>query len=116
MYELDNRKDQVMTVLKVTLANIVMWTRDQYFSDTYSTAIWERLAPFFRLPRIIQANQQIVHVEIRTFNDRQYNRDLSLLCQRVNQEQPHLPDGYLLRFSMRITSTSVLDGQMLLLA
>jgi hypothetical protein len=28
MYELDNREDQVMTVFKVALANVVMWTRD----------------------------------------------------------------------------------------
>jgi len=26
MYELDNRKDQVMTVFKVALTNLVMWT------------------------------------------------------------------------------------------
>jgi hypothetical protein len=31
MYALDNRKDQVMTVCKVALANLVMWTRDRYF-------------------------------------------------------------------------------------
>ncbi len=28
MYELDNRKDQVMTVFKVALANLGMWVRD----------------------------------------------------------------------------------------
>ncbi len=28
MYELDHRKDQVMTVCKLALANLVMWTRD----------------------------------------------------------------------------------------
>src|SRR5205807_5712276 len=38
MYELDNRKDHVMTVFKVALANLAMWTRDQYFPDTYSAA------------------------------------------------------------------------------
>jgi hypothetical protein len=31
MYELDHRKDQVITVCKVALANLAMWTRDQYF-------------------------------------------------------------------------------------
>jgi hypothetical protein len=31
MYELDHRKDQVMKVCKVALANLAMWTRDQYF-------------------------------------------------------------------------------------
>jgi hypothetical protein len=28
MYELDHRKDQVMTVCKVALANLAMWVRD----------------------------------------------------------------------------------------
>jgi hypothetical protein len=35
MYELDNAKDQVMTVCKVALANLVMWTREMYFPSDY---------------------------------------------------------------------------------
>ncbi len=31
MYELENHKDQVMTVCKVALANLGMWVRDRYF-------------------------------------------------------------------------------------
>jgi hypothetical protein len=31
MYELDHRKDQVMTVCKVALTNLAMWVRDRYF-------------------------------------------------------------------------------------
>jgi hypothetical protein len=111
MYELDNRKDQVMTVFKVALANLAMWTRDQYFPDSYAHATWERLAPFFRLPGIVRSNQQTVEVELRPFNDRQYNRDLHLLCQRVNQKQPHLPDGRLLMFSVATRSRPILDLQ-----
>jgi len=34
MYELDNAKDQIMTVCKVALTNLVMWTRDRYFPPT----------------------------------------------------------------------------------
>jgi hypothetical protein len=48
MFELDHAKDQTMTVLKLALANLVMWTRDTYFSSTYAQAAWHRLAPFFR--------------------------------------------------------------------
>ena len=116
MYELDNRKDHVMTVFKVALANLAMWTRDQYFPDTYSTATWERLAPFFRLPGIIRSNQHTVSVSLRPFNDRQYNRDLHLLCQHVNQKQPHLPDGRLLQFSVLSSPSLILNGQTLLIA
>jgi hypothetical protein len=116
MYELDNRKDHVMTVFKVALANLAMWTRDHYFPDTYAHATWDRLDSFFRLPGIIRANQQTVSVSLRPFNDRQYNRDLHLLCQRVNQKQPHLPDGRLLTFSVLPTTCLVLNGQTLLVA
>jgi hypothetical protein len=116
MYALDNRKDQIMTVFKVALANLAMWTRDQYFPDTYSTATWECLAHFFRLPGIIRSNQQTVSVSLRPFNDRQYNRDLHLLCQRVNQKQPHLPDGRLLQFSVLSAGRLILNGHTLQIA
>src|SRR5260221_6031663 len=50
MYELDQRKDQIMTVCKVALANLIMWVRDRYFPTTYVHATWQRLAAFFRVP------------------------------------------------------------------
>ena len=50
MYELDNRKDQVMTVCKVALANLGMWVRQQYFPASYAHAGWKRLQVFFQLP------------------------------------------------------------------
>jgi hypothetical protein len=49
MYELDNSKDQVMTIFKVALANLAMWIRDQYFPVSYAHATWKRLLPFFQL-------------------------------------------------------------------
>jgi hypothetical protein len=82
MYELDQGKDQIMTVCKVALAKLAMWVRDQYFPAAYAHATWHRLATFFKL-----------QVELRPFNDRQLNRDLVLLCERVNVAQPRLPDG-----------------------
>ena len=36
MYELDHTKDQVMTTLKLALANLILWTRDRYFPATYA--------------------------------------------------------------------------------
>src|SRR5207244_7430649 len=50
MYELNNRKDQIMTVCKVALANVGMWVRDHYFPASYAHASWHRLQDFFRLP------------------------------------------------------------------
>ncbi len=116
MYELDNHKDQIMTVFKLALANAVMWTRDQYFPASYAHATWGRLAPFFPLAGMVTSNQHAVSVALRPFNDRRYNADLSVFCQRVNEKQPRLPDGRLLQFSVQEPVRPILHGQKRLLA
>jgi len=98
MYELDNRKDQIMTVCKVALANLGMWVRDRYFPVSYAHASWHRLQPFFQLPGRIFWGRDRVEVELKQFNDRALNRDLEALCAKVAQEQPRLPDGHRLLF------------------
>jgi hypothetical protein len=102
MYELDNRKDQVMTVCKLAMANLAMWVRDHYFPPSYAHATWLRLAPFFRLPGTIVSDATTTRVELRPFNDRALNRDLTSLCERVNQASPQLPDGRCLCFSLAV--------------
>ena len=101
MYELDNRKDQVMTVCKVALANLAMWVRDHYFPPSYAQATWKRLLPFFQLPGTITHHAQMVQVDLRPFNGRALNRDLAILCERVKQASPHLPDGRRLSFTVQ---------------
>jgi len=93
MYELNNDKDQIMTVCKVALVNLVMWTRDQYFPSSYAHATWQRLEPFFKLPGQISWERDVVRVTLRPFNDRQLNHDLDALCAQVAAKSPHLPDG-----------------------
>jgi hypothetical protein len=44
MHELDNRKDQIMAICKVALANLVMWVRDRFFPSTYAHATRASLA------------------------------------------------------------------------
>jgi hypothetical protein len=105
MYELEHAKDQVMTVLRLALANVVMWTRDTYFPAAYAQATWHRLAPFFRLPGWVVWGTETVEVELRPFNDRQLNRDLEAVCEKVNAQEPRLPDGRRLRFKMRAPGT-----------
>jgi hypothetical protein len=111
MYELDHRKDQIMTVCKLALTNLAIWARDQCFPASYAHATWGRLAPFFQLPGVVTSNQHTVSVQLRPFNDRHYNRDLSLLCQRVNEKQLHLPDGRLLLFSVKKSARPILHQQ-----
>src|SRR5207245_9844261 len=70
MYELDNRKDQIMTVCKLALANLAMWTRNQCFPASYAHATWTRLAPFFQIPGTIIYSQHTVSVCLCAFNAR----------------------------------------------
>jgi len=111
MYALDNAKDQVMTVCKVALTNLVMWARDQFFPASYAHATWVRLAPFFQLPGRIVARSDQVCVELRPFNDRQLNRDLAEVCARVRAARPRLPDGRRLVLAVRGASHATLDAQ-----
>jgi hypothetical protein len=92
-----------MSVCKVAVANLAMWVRDRYFPASYAQATWKCLLPFFQLPGTITHHAQVVQVELHPFNDRALNRDLAVLCERVNEAAPHLPDGR--RLSFTISST-----------
>jgi len=111
MHELDNRKDQVMTICKTALANLAMHVRDQYFPAEYRHATWQRLAPFFRLPGHVVWGPDVVHVDLRPFNDRQMTRDLVSFCERVCLAQPRLPSGQRLVFTVAGTACPILDVQ-----
>ena len=111
MYELDNRKDQLMTVCKVALANLGMWVRQQYFPASYAHAGWQRLQVFFQVPgRITWGREQVV-VELRQFNDRALNRDLETLCAKVAEVRPCLPDGRSLVFVVQGMALLPLDAR-----
>ena len=111
MYQLDDAKDQVMTVCKTALANLVMWTRDRYFPGCYAQATWGRLAPFFHLPGRVVAGPDRVSVELRPFNDRRLTRDLVAVCARVEAARPRLPDGRSLILTVRGAGGPTLDAQ-----
>ncbi len=111
MYTLDNRKDQIMTACKVALANLGMWVRDHYFPAEYAHASWHRLQVFFQLPGRVFWGMDTVEVELKPFNDRALNRDLTILCTKVAQDQPHLPDGRRLLFRLQGARILRLDAQ-----
>src|SRR5262249_36872704 len=52
-----------------------------------------------------------VEVELKRFNDRALNRDLALLCAKVTQERPRLPDGGALLVRVQGTGILHLDAQ-----
>jgi hypothetical protein len=111
MYELDNRKDQIMTVCKAALANLGMWARDHYFPAEYAHASWQRLQVFFQLPGRVYWGTDYVTVELKPFNDRALNRDLQAVCTKVAQAQPHVPDGRRLLFQIQGASLPNLGAQ-----
>jgi hypothetical protein len=93
MYELDHAKDQIMTLLKVGLANLGMWVRDEYFGESYQHCGWQRLVPFFKLGGWVTTTANEVQLEVCAFNNRALVRDLEELCHNVNAVPPILPDG-----------------------
>ena len=93
MYELDHAKDQIMTVLKLGLANLGMWVRDQYFGESYQHCGWQRLLPFFQLGGWITVTKSEVQLELCAFNNRALVRDLEEVCRNVNTSGAILPDG-----------------------
>jgi len=105
MYELDDAKDQVMSVCKVALANLGMWTRDQYFPEGYAHATWKRLEPFFKLSGQVRWGAERVEVAVGPFTDRQLTRDLAAVCERVAARRPRLPDGRQLIFMLSGSSS-----------
>jgi hypothetical protein len=93
MYALDHAKDQIMTLFKLSLANLGMQVRDQYFGATYHHCGWQRLLPFFKLGGWVRTTASEVHLEFCAFNNRALVRDLEEVCHRVNTQRATLPDG-----------------------
>ncbi len=100
MYEVGNDRDQIMTVCKVAVTTLGMYVRDRWFPESYATATWGRLAPFFALRGRVRWEKEWVQVELRPFNDVQMNRDLGALCTRLAKREARLPDGGRLIFSV----------------
>jgi hypothetical protein len=87
------RADQIMTVLKLGLANVGMWVRDQYFGENYQHCGWQRLLPFFQLGGWVTTTADEVQLELCAFNNRALVRDLEEVCRNVNTHGASLPDG-----------------------
>ena len=70
-----------------------------------------RLVPCFHLPGPVVQGPTTVCIELRPFHDRQYNRDLVMLCERTYTTAPQLPDGRRLLFQVRDMPCPVLHVQ-----
>ncbi len=112
MYELDHAKDQIMTLLKVGLANLGMWVRDQYFGESYQRCGWQRLLPFFKLGGRVTTTTSEVTLELCAFNNRALVGDLEELCRNVNTHGATLPDGRRLVMAVGKRLDCLRDGPM----
>jgi hypothetical protein len=110
MQELDNTKDQLMTLLKVGLANLGLWVRDHYFGESYQACGWARLMPFFQLSGWVTATQDEVSLDFCPFNHRAMGRDLQDLCRKVNTSGVPLPDGRRLVLTVGQRRSGCLNG------
>ncbi len=110
MQELDNTKDQLMTLLKVGLANLGMWVRDHYFGESYQSCGWERLVAFFQLSGWVTATETEVRLDFSPFNHRGMGRDLQDLCRKVNTDGVQLPDGRRLVLTLGQQRSGRLNG------
>lgn len=113
MYELDPRKDQIMTVMKVAMCNLVMHVRDRSFPAPYARATWVRLRPFFQLRGTIRREAGAIRVTLHPFNDRGLNRHLQELVAKVAARPPRLPDGRRLIFDFHPQPRPKSDRHML---
>ena len=100
MYELDDRKDQLMSALRVCLVNVLQRLRDTVFPASYAHAIYETLAPFVQMGGFVIERPQRIEILLDGFWQSAKQRDLEEVVARCNARQFTAPDGRALRFSI----------------
>jgi hypothetical protein len=88
MYELDDRKDQLMSALRVFLVNVLQWLRGAVFPESYARATYETLAPFLQMGGFVVEHKDCIEVLLDSF------------WQSCNARGFTAPDGRPLRFGV----------------
>ncbi len=100
MYELDDRKDQLMSALRVCLVNVLQRLRDTVFPASYAHATYETLAPFVQMGGFVIEHPQRIEILLDGFWQSAKQRDLEEVVARCKARQLTAPDGRALRFSI----------------
>ena len=100
MYELDDRKDQLISALRVFLVNVLQWLRDTVFPESYAQAAYETLAPFLQMGGFVLEHPDHIEVRLDGFWQSAKQRDLKEIVARCNARQFTAPDGRILRFGI----------------
>lgn len=100
MYELDDRKDQLMSSLRVFLVNVLQWLRGAVFPESYARATYETLAPILQMGGFVVEQGDCIEVFLDGFWQSAKQRELKEIVARCNAQQFTAPDGRALRFGI----------------
>jgi hypothetical protein len=100
MYELDDRKDQLSSALRLCLISALQWLRDTVFPDSYVHATYETVKTFIQRGGFVIEHLHFIEVRLDGFWQSAKQRDLEELVSRCNARQFTAPDGRPLRFSI----------------
>jgi hypothetical protein len=100
MYELDDRKDQLLSALRLCLANVLQWLRDTVFPESYANATYKTLAPFVLMGGFVIEHPDHIELFLDGFWQSAKQRDLAEVVARCNAQSFTAPDGRLLRFGI----------------
>lgn len=100
MYELDDRKDQLLSALRLCLGNVLQWLRDTVFPESYANATYKTLAPFVQMGGFVIKRPDGIAVFLDGFWQSAKQQDLEELVARCNAQSLTAPDGRPLRFSI----------------
>jgi hypothetical protein len=100
MYELDNRKDQLLSALRLCLVSALQWLRDAMFPQSYARATYETMKAFIQMGGFVIEHPRSIDVYLDGFWQSVKKRELEELVSRCNARQFTAPDGRLLRFGI----------------
>jgi len=100
MYELDDRKDQLLSALRVCLVNVLQWLRDTVFPASYTHATYKTLASFVQMGGFVIERPECLEILLDGFWQSAKQRDLEVVVARCNARQFTTPDGRPLRFGI----------------
>jgi hypothetical protein len=100
MYELDDRKDQLLSALRLCLINVLQWLRDMVFPESYANATYKTLAPFTQMGGFVIERPDRIEIFLDGFWQSAKQHDLEKVVARCNAQSFIAPDGRHLRFGI----------------
>jgi hypothetical protein len=100
MYELDDRKDQLLSALRLGLGNVLQWLRDTVFPESYANATYKTLVPLVQMGGFVVKHPDRIDVFLDGFWQSAKQQDLEEVVARCNAQSLTAPDGRPLRFGI----------------